>query len=112
MTKTLRLLLVSAVVATVALVGGAAKALACGNNTGYSYAGFGAPSHAYGISAIITPLNAFDILNGHVAGWVGVGGPGQGPNGSDEGLQIRYSGFPGSPRSHIYYPGALPGAAS
>jgi hypothetical protein len=109
MTKTLRLLLVSAVLAAVALVGGAAKALACGNNSGYSYAGFGAPTHAYGISAIITPLNAFDILNGHVAGWVGVGGPGQGPNGSDEWLQIGYSGFPGITGSDIYYEVALPG---
>ena len=38
---------------------------------------------AYGVSALITPLDAFDVLNGHVAGWVGVGGPGQGPNGTE-----------------------------
>ena len=75
MTKTLRLLLLTAAVAGAAL-GGAASALACGNRTGYSYAGIGAAGPASGISAIISPLNAFDIVNGHVAGWVGVGGPG------------------------------------
>jgi hypothetical protein len=108
MTKTLRLLLLTATVATVAL-GGAARAIACGNSTGYSYAGLASPSNAYGISANISPLDAFDILNGHVAGWVGVGGPGQGPNGSDEWLQIGLSGFPGIDGSDIYYEVALPG---
>lgn len=108
MTKSLRLLLVTATVAAVAL-GGAARALACGNSTGYSYAGLGAEEHAYGISAVISPLDAFDILNGHVAGWVGVGGPGEGPDGSNEWLQVGYSGFPGITGSDIYYEVALPG---
>jgi len=108
MTKTLRLFLLTAAVATVAL-GGAARALACGNSTGYSYAGLASPNNAYGISATISPLDAFDILNGHVAGWVGVGGPGQGPGGSDEWLQIGLSGFPGIVGSDIYYEVALPG---
>jgi hypothetical protein len=108
MTKTLRLLLLTAAVAAVAL-GGAARARACGNSTGYSYAGLGAPGHAHGISAVISPLNAFDILNGHVAGWVGVGGPGEGPGGTNEWLQIGYSGFPGITGSDIYYEVAQPG---
>jgi hypothetical protein len=108
MTKTLRLLLATAAIAAAALAG-AAGALACGNTSGYSYAGLAAPTHAYGISATITPLDAFDIFNGHVAGWVGVGGPGQGPNGSNEWLQIGYSGFPGISGSDIYYEVALPG---
>jgi hypothetical protein len=110
MTKTLRLLSVTAAVAAVAL-GGAARALACGNSTGYSYAGLGAPTHAYGISATISPLGAFDILNGHVAGWVGVGGPGEGPGGSNEWLQIGYSGFPGITGSDIYYEVSQPGGS-
>jgi hypothetical protein len=108
MTKTLRLLLLTAAVATVAL-GGAARAFACGNNDGYSYAGVGAPTPAYGVSALISPLNAFDVLSGHVAGWVGVGGPGEGPNGSDEWLQVGYAGFPSVTGSAIYYEVALPG---
>ena len=108
MTKTLRLLLATASVATVALAG-AAGALACGNDSGYSYAGVGAASRAYGISAFITPLDAFDIVNGHVAGWVGVGGPGEGPNGTNEWIQIGYSGFPSITGSDIYYEVAQPG---
>jgi hypothetical protein len=110
MTKTLRLLLATAAVATVAL-GGAARAFACGNSAGYSYAGMGAAGHAYGISALISPLNAFSVVNGHVAGWVGVGGPGEGPNGTDEWLQVGYAGFPSLLGSDIYYEVALPGGS-
>jgi hypothetical protein len=109
MLKTLRLLLVTAAVATVALGSGVARALACGNSAGYSYAGMASPTSAFGISATITPLDAFDVLNGHVAGWVGVGGPGEGPNGTNEWLQIGLSGFPGITGSDIYYEVALPG---
>ncbi len=76
--------------------------------SGYSYAGLSAPSRAYGVSAVVTPLNAFDVLNGHVAGWVGVGGPGEGPGGSNEWLQIGLSGFPGITGSDVYYEIALP----
>jgi len=109
MTKSLRLFLfLTAAVAAVAL-GGAARAVACGNSNGYSYAGIGAPTHAYGVSALITPLNAFDVLNGHVAGWVGVGGPGEGPNGSNEWIQVGYAGFPSITGSDIYYEVAAPG---
>lgn len=110
MTKTfLRLLLLTAAAATVALGGGAARANACGNSNGYSYAGLASPGNAYGISALISPLDAFDILNGHVAGWVGVGGPGEGPGGTNEWLQIGLSGFPGIDGSDIYYEVAQPG---
>jgi hypothetical protein len=109
MIKTLRLLLVTAALAAAALGVGAGRALACGNSSGYSYAGVGASSPGYGISATITPLDAFDVLNGHVAGWVGVGGPGEGPNGTNEWLQIGYSGYPSITGSDVYYEVALPG---
>jgi len=105
MTKTLRLLLLLAVAAV--SLGGAATALACGQG-GYSYAGLGAPNRAFGVSATVTGLNSFDVLNGHVAGWVGVGGPGEGPGGSNEWLQIGLSGFPGITGSDVYYEVALP----
>jgi hypothetical protein len=105
MTKTLRLLIVLAVAAV--SLGGAATALACGQG-GYSYAGLGAPNRAFGVSAVVTPLYEFAVLNGHVAGWVGVGGPGQGPGGSNEWLQIGLSGFPGITGSDVYYEVALP----
>ena len=99
--KTPRLLLATAVVAALALAGSVATASACGKN-GYSYAGLGAPTYGSGISAVITAMGPFSIPNGHVAGWVGVGGPGLGPNGTDEWLQIGLSGFPGL-YSDIYY---------
>jgi hypothetical protein len=107
MTTSLRLLIATATVATVAL-GAAAGAFACGNTGGYSYAGVGAPTRAFGISARITPLDAFNIFNGHVAGWVGVGGPGEGPNGTNEWIQIGYSGYPSITGSDIYYEVARP----
>lgn len=87
---------------------GAAPAAACGSG-GYSYAGIAAPAHAFGVSADVTPLGAFDVPAGHVAGWVGVGGPGLGPNGSDEWLQIGFNGIPGLPGNNLYYELVRPG---
>lgn len=105
--KTPRLFLATASVAAVALFGSVAAASACGTD-GYSYAGLGAPTYGSGISAVITPIGPFDVINGHVAGWVGVGGPGEGPHGTDEWLQIGLSGFPGL-TGDIYYEVTLPG---
>ena len=109
MTKPLPLLLVSAALACAAL-GGAAHALAGGISEGYSHAGTRAPGNAYGISARIAQLDAPDIVNGHVAGWVGVGGHGQGPRGSSEWLRVGSAAFPNITGSDIYYEVALPGA--
>lgn len=102
-----RLLLATAAVAALALVVSVGAASACGQG-GYSYAGVGSPTWGAGISAVITPLGPFAIPNGHVAGWVGIGGPGEGPNGTDEWLQIGLSGFPGL-YSDVYYEVTLPG---
>jgi len=107
MARVLRLLLVSSAGAVVAL-GCAASAFACGSS-GYSYAGLGAPYRGYGISATVTSLEDFDVPHGHVAGWVGVGGPGEGPGGTNEWLQVGLSRFPGVVGSDAYYEVALPG---
>jgi hypothetical protein len=80
----------------------APSALACGVG-GYSYAGVGATSRAFGIGAVVTPVTGFNVVNGHVAGWVGVGGPGKGPAGSDEWIQVGLSGFAGVDGASIYY---------
>jgi hypothetical protein len=109
MTKSLRLLFLTAAFAAVALGAGAARALACGNSEGYSYARIGASSNAFGISAQIAQISAFGILNGHVAGWVGVGGPDQGSRGSNEWLRVGSAALPGVAGSDIYYEVALPG---
>jgi hypothetical protein len=104
-----RSLLACSAVSLLALVA-ASGAIACGNG-GYSYAGVAAPARAFGIGAIITPLPAFNVRSGHVAGWVGVGGPRQGPGGTDEWLQVGFSGFPEVTGSDIYYELMLPNAA-
>jgi hypothetical protein len=101
MARHFRLLAASAAVAVAALVS-ADRVLACGSN-GYSYAGIGAPQRAFGISASVSALSGFPVLNGHVAAWVGVGGPGEGPGGTDEWLEIGLSGFPDVTGSDIYY---------
>jgi hypothetical protein len=90
-----------------ASLAGASAASACGNG-GYSYAGIASSSPAYGIGALITPLPAFNVLSGHVAGWVGVGGPRQGPGGTDEWLQVGFSGVPQFNGSSLYYELMLP----
>ena len=64
-----------------------ARAAGCAPG-GYAYAGLQVPAARHGIGATITSLAPPVVERGHVAGWVGVGGPGQGPNGTDEWLQV------------------------
>jgi len=102
MTNALRILVVSAAVATVAL-GGSAHARASGNSLHYACAGFEAPRAAYGISAHITSLAAVNGSYGNATGWVGVGGPGKGPLASNEWLRAGSAGFPSITGGDIYY---------
>jgi hypothetical protein len=80
---------------------------ACGSS-GYAYAGLGASHRAYGVATWLQTAAPPQVLSGHVAGWVGVGGPGAGPGGSDEWIQVGSSAFPGSPTSSLYYEVARP----
>jgi hypothetical protein len=86
----------------------APAAHACGSS-GYSYAGISSRDKVSGVSVSLTSLAAPAVQNGHVAGWVGVGGPGLGPHGSSEWIQVGYSGFPGLRVGSLYYEVALPG---
>jgi hypothetical protein len=88
----------------------APAAHACGSS-GYSYAGISSRDRVSGVSAKLTSLAAPTVQNGHVAGWVGVGGPGLGPHGSSEWIQVGYSGFPGLRVGSLYYEVALPGSS-
>jgi hypothetical protein len=47
------------------------------------------------VRATITLTRAPTVVAGHVAGWVGVGGPGQGPNGGDAWIQSGIASLPG-----------------
>jgi hypothetical protein len=85
----------------------APAALSCAR--GYSYAGLYSPSKASGVAATLTMLKQPSVPSGHVAGWVGVGGPGLGPNGQDEWLQVGLASFAGSTGGHLYYELTQPG---
>jgi hypothetical protein len=64
-----------------------------------------------GVAASITETSMPTISSGqgdHVAAWVGVGGPGMGPGGTDEWLQVGLASFDG-PAGRLYYELALPG---
>lgn len=87
---------------------GAGSGASCGDHA-YTYAGYAASRRAHGASAVLTPLAAPAVANGHVAAWVGVGGPGQGANGADEWLQVGISGF--ADHSALYYELTEPRAA-
>jgi hypothetical protein len=88
----------------------APSALACAAGA-YTYAGVAGSTPVSGVGARITPsLTGFNIVSGHVAGWVGVGGPGQGPNGTDEWIQVGLSAFPNMNGNDVYYEVAQPGA--
>jgi hypothetical protein len=89
--------------------GGRAEA-SCGTSP-YAYAGLLASSARYGVAATISPLDKPTLRGGHVAAWVGVGGRGQGPNGSDEWLQTGISVEPGRGTA-LYYELTLPGQAT
>jgi hypothetical protein len=89
-----------------AFAGVASPAFACSG--GYSYAGLYASRPAGGIAASLTMLTAPVLGGGHVAAWVGIGGPGLGPNSSDEWLQVGLASFDSS-GGRLYYELATPG---
>jgi hypothetical protein len=78
-----------------------ANAQSCGaganGSQGYAYAGHQATRIAHGIRATITPTSPANVAAGHVAGWIGVGGPGQGANGQTLWLQIGVASMPQTP---------------
>lgn len=100
----LTLLAVATSVATLAGVGsGTAEANGqpCGaganGSQGYAYAGHQATKTAHGVRATITPTAVSGVVAGHVAGWIGVGGPGQGANGQTLWLQVGVASMPDTP---------------
>lgn len=72
---------------------------ACGadaaGNGGYTYAGHQATRRGHGVRATISATRRPEVPAGHVAGWVGLGGPGQGPNGEDMWIQVGLAAMPG-----------------
>jgi hypothetical protein len=108
----LKLALLAAVCASLAPVAaGAAPAAQRAAKTcwsGYSYNGVQSPTRAYGISASLTLSSRSVVGAGHVAAWIGVGGAGLGPGGSDEWIQAGISHDAGS-QDALYYEFKRPG---
>lgn len=68
---------------------------ASAGNRGYTYAGHQATERGHGVRATITLTRPAEVAAGHVASWVGVGGPGQGANGGDAWIQAGVATVPG-----------------
>lgn len=84
--------------------GGPARAQGCGAKE-YSYAGLASYTKAHGVAATLVPVQAPSVIDGHVGGWVGVGGANEGPGGVAEWLQVGFAAFSGvdGTRSRLYY---------
>jgi hypothetical protein len=75
---------------------------------GYTYAGLVGQKGPLGIAATLTALEAPAVQRGHVAAWVGVGGPNEAPDGTAEWLQVGLNSGRGS-WNILYYEYARPG---
>jgi hypothetical protein len=88
--------------------GGGSGPGACGSAE-YAYAGFQSEQKAHGVSAGIVALNAPTVTDGHVGGWIGVGGTDAGPGGAAEWLQVGLASFSPDPGVRMYYELTVPG---
>jgi hypothetical protein len=82
--------------------GGKSKPSKCGVKE-LAYAGLQSQHTAHGVSATITPLAAPTVSDGHIAGWIGVGGTQEGPNGTAEWLQAGLASFAPTNSIRLYY---------
>src|SRR5215831_3559936 len=91
------------------LVGGLGFSVPAGNACGgYSYVGVQDARAASGIRATLVQVDTPRVARGHVAAWVGVGGPGQGAGGRDEWIQIGLNALSDGV-SRLYYEIDRPG---
>lgn len=94
--------------------GGSKRASACGVQS-YSYAGLQAQNKAHGVSATLDLTQAPSVVDGHVGGWVGLGGTEGGPGGTAEWIQAGLAAFSSSdqtnPTSQMYYEVTVSGAS-
>lgn len=69
---------------------------------GYAYTGLQSDRQGFGVTATLTALADPLVERGHVAAWVGVGAPGEGPRGTNEWLQIGLNRIAGRD-ARLYY---------
>lgn len=77
----------------------------------YSYDGVQSPSNAYGVATTLSMRAPSVVRSGHVAAWVGVGGAGAGPRGTDEWVQAGIAQDAGDV-AVLYYEYRRPGDAA
>jgi hypothetical protein len=90
--------------------GGGASTSGCGAHS-YSYAGLQADSKAHGIAATLAALSAPEVTDGHIGGWVGLGGVDEGPGGQSEWIQAGLAAFTSDGASQAYYEVTVAGSA-
>ena len=90
--------------------GGSTTAAACGVQS-FAYAGLEASTKAHGVSATLDPTLTPNVVDGHVGGWVGVGGVSDGPAGVAEWLQTGLAAFPRDGSSQMYYEVTVAGSS-
>ena len=88
--------------------GGKSSAKSCGKQE-FAYAGLQADETAHGVRAGISQLAAPDLSDGHIAGWIGVGGADAGPGGKAEWLQAGLASFAPWNTIYLYYEVAIAG---
>ena len=74
---------------------------------GYTYTGLAQNDAVHGVTATVTAVSAPRVAGGHVAAWVGVGGRGLAPGGTDAWLQAGLAAYRGG-GSRLYYELMLP----
>ena len=105
-------MLVAALMAALALSTGSSQAQTRPVSqcwAGYSYVGATSPVAGFGVSATIGLAGSSSVADGHVAAWVGFGGVGMGPGGSDEWIQAGIARDAGTPLDVLYYEYKRPG---
>ena len=78
------------------------EAVPCGSST-YSYAGLQSDTQANGVSATLSVTEQPNVSDGHVGGWIGLGGTGAGPGGVAEWIQAGFAATSGAQTSQMYY---------
>lgn len=90
--------------------GGSIQSTACGVQS-FAYAGLEASTKAHGVSATLDPTLTPSVVDGHVGGWIGLGGVNDGPGGAAEWLQAGFAAFPQEDSSQMYYEVTVAGSS-
>jgi hypothetical protein len=69
----------------------------------YSYAGLQSGTQAHGVSATLIATAQPDVTNGHVGGWIGVGGQDSGPGGKAQWVQVGLAAMTADASHRMYY---------